>query len=385
MRRNPLLFLALLSVALHGYIGWRLLPALGLSPAVLGAAVAGLLASAVLTPAPLLVRLASLPPRAGDALAWVGYLAMGVFSTLLVLCLARDVWLVPVSLWALLRPASMDMAGLRETSALAVVALTAIVSLIGVVNARRVAKVVRVDLPIAGLPSALSGFRIVQLSDIHIGPTIKRGYVEAIVGRVNGLNADLVAITGDVIDGTVDQLRAHAAPLSQLRSRHGTFCVTGNHEYYHGADAWVQEWRRLGLQVLLNENRVLEHQGERILIGGVTDYGAHHFSAEHRSDALAAAHTHVAVGARILLAHQPRSAPAAAEARFDVQLSGHTHGGQFLPWNFFVPMQQPFVAGLKRLDRLLVYVSRGTGYWGPPIRFFAPSEITVLRLVCPAV
>ena len=376
MRRNPLLTGLTLSVVLHGYIAWRLLPALALTPVGFVFALGLLLLSGLLTPAPLLIRLAHLPERVADALAWVGYLAMGVFSSLLVLCLLRDVSLL--LLWA---SGSRHFDTLRHVSALAVLALTGVVSAIGVVNARRLAAVVHVDVPIRDLPSALDGFTLIQLSDIHVGPTIKRGYLSAIVARVNSLDADVVAITGDVIDGGVDRLRTHVAPLADLRSRHGTYCVTGNHEYYHGADAWVAEWRRLGLHVLLNQNTVLKHDGASVLIAGVTDYGAHHYHAAHRSDPVAAARTATPVALKILLAHQPRSAAAAAAAGFDLQLSGHTHGGQFLPWNFFVTMQQPFVAGLKRFQALWVYTSRGTGYWGPPLRFLAPSEITRLRLV----
>ena len=381
MRRDRLLIATGLSLLLHGYIAWRLLPALSLGPTAFMLALGALLASGLLAPAPLLIRLSSLPARAADALAWVGYLALGVFSSLLVLCLLRDGLLAVLAGWNFLQPGALNLERLSQTSALAVVVLTAVVSLVGLVNARRLAKVVQIDLPIAGLPAALSGFIIVQISDLHVGPTIKRGYLDAIVRRVNGLDADLVAVTGDIIDGSVSRLRAHVAPLAELRSRHGTFCVTGNHEYYHGVEAWLTEWRRLGMRVLLNEGEVLDHDGARLLIGGVTDYSAHHYDAAHRSDPSAAARGAGLVAVKLLLAHQPRSAAAAAEAGFDVQLSGHTHGGQFLPWNFLVPMQQPFVSGLKRLNKLLVYTSRGTGYWGPPLRFCAPSEITRLRLV----
>jgi len=270
----------------------------------------------------------------------------------------------------------------RETSAVAVVLAALLVTIAGLFNARRLARVVEVDLPIAGLPQALSGFSIVQISDIHVGSTIKHGYLSAIVGRVNDLKPDLIAVTGDLVDGSVARLRPHVAPLGELSARHGVYCVTGNHEYYSGVDAWVAELRRLGLRVLLNQSAVLEHGGVRLLVGGVTDWSGHHFDPAHRSDphaALAGAPPDVAL--KLLLAHQPRSAVAAAEAGFDVQLSGHTHGGQFLPWNFFVRFQQPFTAGLNRLRNLWVYTSRGTGYWGPPLRFGAPSEITRLRLV----
>jgi predicted MPP superfamily phosphohydrolase len=240
---------------------------------------------------------------------------------------------------------------------------------------------VDVNIPIDNLPDALEGFTIVQISDVHVGPTIKRDYVAAIVEAVNELQPDVIAVTGDLVDGSVRELAAHTAPLAELRSRHGTYFVTGNHEYYSGERAWTQEIRRLGMTVLQNSHTVLEHEGARVALAGVTDFGAHHFDPHQRSDPHAAIAGAPAGAVRILLAHQPRSAPAAAAAGFDLQLSGHTHGGQFWPWNHFVRLQQPYTAGLRRLNDLWIYTSRGTGYWGPPKRFGAPSEITRLRLV----
>jgi hypothetical protein len=185
-----------------------------------------------------------------------------------------------------------------------------------------------------------------------------------------------------LVDGSVKQLSVHTQPLSRLSARHGAFFVTGNHEYYSGVSGWVAELRRLGLCVLMNEHVVLRHKGEVIVVAGVTDYSAHHHDPAQQSDpaaAIAGAPTDAAV--KLLLAHQPRSAFAAEPAGFHLQLSGHTHGGQFWPWTFFVKLQQPFTAGLRRLGTLWVYTSRGTGYWGPPQRLGAPSEITHLRLV----
>jgi predicted MPP superfamily phosphohydrolase len=206
--------------------------------------------------------------------------------------------------------------------------------------------------------------------------------VAAIVDAVNRLNADMVAVTGDLVDGSVVELAAHVAPLARLASRHGTFFVTGNHEYYSGANEWIRELRRLDMRVLINEHVVLQHGTAALVVAGVADSSAHHFDPSHRSDphgAIAGAPLHAAI--RLLLAHQPVSAIGAAAAGFHLQLSGHTHGGQFWPWNFFVRLQQPFTAGLHRLHDLWVYTSRGTGYWGPPKRFGAPSEITRLRLI----
>jgi len=256
------------------------------------------------------------------------------------------------------------------------------VTMLGFVNARRTAAVVRVDVPIAGLPDALHGFTIAQISDVHVGPTIKAPYLKAIVDAVNALEADMVAVTGDLVDGSVRELAHHVRPLAGLSSRHGTFFVTGNHEYYSGVHAWIEELRRLDVRVLVNEHVVVQHGAAALVVAGVADPSAHHFDPTHRSDphaAIAGAPDHASV--RVLLAHQPRSAAAAAAAGFHLQLSGHTHGGQFWPWPWFVQMQQPFVAGLHRLHELWVYTSRGTGYWGPPKRFGAPSEITAVRLV----
>ena len=370
-----LMFILLL---LHAYVGWRLIPALGAAPWLQWLLAGVLMASWLLMPMALLARRIRRQPLS-DRLAWSGLLLMGLFSSLFVLTLLRDVIALPLwaasSWWAL-------PAWLTPASAAAVPVLALLFTLWGLWNARRTAQVVRVDVPIAQLPPALHGFSIAQISDVHVGPTIKRGYLQAIVERVNALQADMVAVTGDLVDGSVQSLAAHVAPLAHLSSRHGTFFVTGNHEYYSGAQAWVDELRRLGLRVLINEHVLLRHGDAAVALAGVADYSAHHFDHTHRSDPQAAiAGLADPAALRVLLAHQPRSAPAAAEAGFHLQLSGHTHGGQFLPWNWFVRLQQPFTAGLNRWQDLWVYTSRGTGYWGPPKRLGAPSEITHLRLV----
>jgi predicted MPP superfamily phosphohydrolase len=363
---------------LHAYIGWRILPDLPL-PAIY--AVLGgfwLLLSFVLIPLGLLSRAITMQPLS-DRLAWAGMLAMGFFSSLLVLTILRDIALL------LAEPLHLNRAFLTfltHDSAIAVPLVAFAVSLIGFFNARRVAAVRRVDVPIANLPLALHGFTIAQISDVHVGATIKRPYLEAIVDKVNHLQPDMIAVTGDLVDGSVARLHTHTAPLANLVARHGTYFVTGNHEYYSNAEEWVAEIKRLGIAVLANQHVLLRHEHATVLVAGVNDYGAHHFDAAQRSDpqaALKGAPSQIAV--KILLAHQPRSAEAAAEAGFDLQLSGHTHGGQFFPWNFFVPMQQPFTAGLNRWHDMWVYTSRGTGYWGPPKRLWAPSEIALLRLV----
>jgi predicted MPP superfamily phosphohydrolase len=372
-RLMPLIILGLL----HVYIGVRLLPDLASSPGVRVGGALLLVVSCALMLAGLMSR--SMQPRAvADRVATVGLLAMSLFSSLFVFTLLRDL----VLLVAIVALPDRHVHLLVTVTAQVVVGLATFVTLVGFAGARRRARIVSVEVPLANLPPALQGFLIAQISDVHVGSQIKQKYVDAIVDAVNGLDPDLIAVTGDLVDGTVHDLSRHVAPLGRLSARHGAFLVTGNHEYYSGERAWTAEFRRLGLRVLLNEHVVVRHGGAPLVVAGVTDYSAHHFDPQQRSDpaaALLGAPTDA--GAKILLAHQPRSAAAADTAGFDLQLSGHTHGGQFWPWNLFVCFQQPFTAGLHRLNHLWIYISRGTGYWGPPNRFGAPSEITLLRLV----
>ena len=370
-----------IGVLFHIYVGVRLIPdaPVGLPLKVLAAIL--LAVSVIVIPLGMAARQIE-PQSLADRLAWLGLTALGLFSSLLLLTFARDVILFFVHLVDWLRGVPVGSPVFVAYSALVVPLLAVLFSAIGFYNARRRAPVVSVDVPIDNLPAALDGFTIAQISDIHVGPTIKRHYVERIVAAVNGLEPELIAVTGDVVDGTVPNLADHTRPLAGLSARHGTFLVTGNHEYYSGADKWIAEFRRLGLTVLLNQHVVLNHDGAQAVVAGVTDYGAGSFDPAHRSDpakAISGAPDDATV--RVLLAHQPRSATAAAEAGFTLQLSGHTHGGQFLPWNFFVRLQQPFVSGLVKFNGLWVYTSRGTGYWGPPKRLGAPSEITLVRLV----
>ena len=370
----------LIALLVHAYVAWRIAPALGSLPAAV--AFVALLAVSALTLPFAFTRRRGTAGKSTQWLAWTGLVCMGLFSSLFVLTVLRDLGLLAVAVADAGWPGHAALGGFATFSARAVPITAALVTLWGFANARRTARLVRVDVPVAGLPEALQGFTIAQISDVHVGPTIRRNYLERVVAAVNRLDADVVAITGDLVDGSVGELAEHVAPLATLRSREGSYFVTGNHEYYSGAAAWVNELRRLGVGVLMNQHVVIRRGSAELVLAGVTDYGAGQFDHGQASDpkaALAGSPSEAAL--RVLLAHQPRSAAAAAAAGFDLQLSGHTHGGQFLPWNFLVRLQQPFTAGLHRWKQMWVYTSRGTGYWGPPKRFGAPSEITLLRLV----
>jgi uncharacterized protein len=251
---------------------------------------------------------------------------------------------------------------------------------LGIYSALRKLDIQRVRVRLRRLPASMSGFRVVQLSDLHVGPTIGRAWLEEVVRRVNELSPDVIAITGDLVDGGVDRLRHDVEPLKDLVARDGVFFVTGNHEYYSGVDAWLAELTRLGVKVLRNERVAIERDGEGFDLAGIDDWSAKRFGHGHGADLAKALSGRDESRELILLAHQPKHAHEAAEAKVGLQLSGHTHGGQIFPWGYFVRLDQPFLVGLSKLQETLVYVSRGTGYWGPPTRIGATAEITLLEL-----
>jgi predicted MPP superfamily phosphohydrolase len=361
---------------LHLYIGLRLLPPLPPSAWPAGALGLLLLLALLLSSfEPVFHARMDAPVR-----VWSGLIGLGFFSSLFVLTLLREPLLLASWLLGRLQQPLLHGYTLAQLSAVAVPGIAALATLVGWANARRRPAVREVEVPIAGLPPALHGFTLVQITDLHVGVTIRRGFVQRVVDTVNRLQPDVVVVTGDTIDGRVDELREHVGPLGTLAARHGVYAVTGNHEYYSGAPAWIAEYRRLGMRVLLNEHVVLQHGDAALVLAGITDFSAGHFDPAHRSDPVRALKGAPAGAPRVLLAHQPRSADAAERAGADLQISGHTHGGQFLPWRWFVPLQQPYTAGLHRHGRMWIYTSRGTGYWGPPKRLGAPSEITRLRL-----
>ena len=286
----------------------------------------------------------------------IGYGVMSILTMLLVVVFCSDIVRIVL-------PSTFP-----TLYGLPTVALAAILALIGFLQARR-PRIVSVDIP-----SDVGGYRIVQWSDVHIGPTIQRSFVESLVRRTNTLNADAIVITGDLIDGHLEDLRDAIAPLADLRARDGVFVVTGNHEYYWRASEWVKEFARLGMTFLKNEHRVVR---DGIVIAGVTDPAGRYTHKTNLTAALAGAPEDAF---RILLAHRPQVANAASRNGVDLQLSGHTHGGQFFPFNLMIRWFQPVVAGLHRIGETMLYVSRGTGYWGPPSRLGVGGEITLITL-----
>ncbi len=238
----------------------------------------------------------------------------------------------------------------------------------------------RVQIPLAKLPRSMDGLRIATVSDIHIGPLRGRVHTERIVAAINRLDADIVAVVGDLVDGTVAELGEAASPLRDLRSRHGSYFVTGNHEYYSGVEEWVAEVDRLGLRVLQNQRLEIAARGGVLDLAGVNDVSAAGTGVSAPADYAAALGDRDLSRPVVLLAHQPVAALEAAKYGVDLQLSGHTHGGQIVPFNLLVKLEQPVVSGLGEVEGTKVYVTNGAGFWGPPVRVGAEPQITLVEL-----
>lgn len=313
--------------------------------------------------------------RLDDWLHGAGYLSMGVLNFLVLFTFARDLLLVATRL-----PGAEAAHAWLLAHGLALVAGATFAALaFGMLFALRGPRVRHQVVPVTGLHPSLQGFRIAQISDLHVGPTIGQRYVNQVVRRCNTLGAHLVVLTGDIVDGAVARLAHDVEPLRGLRSVYGSIFILGNHDCYSGAGEWCAHFREMGMRVLLNEHWLLEHGDARLLVGGVTDPALKQSGQEPRPDLAAA--PGVAADFRLLLAHNPSLAPLGERAGFDLQLSGHTHAGQFFPWTIAVKMvHDPLVWGLAKVGRMWVYVSAGTGSWGPPIRLGTRTELTVVEL-----
>jgi uncharacterized protein len=374
-------------VGMHYYLWRRLVRDTALPPRVrrLVTVLAILLAASV--PVLLLFRRAPLRNFAfvqvtsWPTMTWLGI----VFISFFVLLVADVTRLV---VWGVRRVAGarpMDPArrrALRRLFGGTVAAVSGGAVTAAIASALGRVRVKEVQVPLGRLPRALDGTKIVQITDVHIGPTIGRSFVEEVVAEVNALAPDVIAITGDLVDGSPAEIGDAVSAVAGLRARHGVYFVTGNHEYYAGVLPWMDELPRLGVRVLRNERVVIGDDKDSFDLAGIDDFGAgrHRNSNGHRADLPRALSGRDPARELVLLAHQPRAVHEAAQWGVGLQLSGHTHGGQIWPWTYFVYLEQPVVAGLAKIADTWLYVSRGTGYLGPPMRLFAPAEITKLIL-----
>ena len=316
------------------------------------------------------------PNRLTKGILWINYLALGTFACLFFYTLAAD---LVIGLWKILTQPENDVA-VEHTAFLVVSAMTLISVLFGLLQTVRGPQVYEVTVPIKDLPQQFEGFTIAQISDLHLGAIIGKKYSKKVTQLTNSLTPDVVALTGDFVDGPVSQLHHAAAPLAQLQANHGVFFVTGNHEYYAGAQQWINEFARLGMRVLLNEHVTIQKDDAELVLAGVTDPVSKHGANLVASNLQKSVQNAPSNTVKILLAHRPSVCNEAAKAGFQLQLSGHTHGGQFFPWSIMVKLAEHYYKGLYKCQHMWLYVNRGTGYWGPPLRFLNSAEITLLKL-----
>lgn len=322
----------------------------------------------------------------------VGYTLMGISLLLIFWVFVLDlVRFVGQRLYRIYRNRENDVPSpngtnstiaLRWARMMAVFAIAIVAGLTtyGIVVATGLAHVERMTVKLPHLNAQLDGTKIVQLTDLHMGPTFKAPWLARLVDQVNGLQPDIVAITGDLVDGTVEGIGHQLQPLRDLQTRYGVYFVTGNHEYYSSAEPWIRYLQDMGIVVLQNEHVAIGPAQSPLYLVGVNDWIASQSIASREKVLDQALFAIPKQSAVVLLAHQPRWIGISSQRHVDLQLSGHTHGGQIFPWHLFVHLQQPYLRGEYRVNNTLLYVSRGAGVWGPPIRIGSAPEITELQL-----
>ena len=391
-----LIFSSILGL-MYGYVGWRIMVPAELTPPW-NVAVWGLIFLFWLAiPLRFVFWFSRIDSEWVDRMARFGYAGLALFSILFVLFITRDIlWLIyllgdkgisiarellgaePVTVAAMNPERRRFIINMVNAG---IVGFTGLYTGWGFYTARSRFRIKNIDFRIKNLPEEFDGFSILQISDIHVGPTIKRDFVRRIVSRVDGIKPDLIALTGDLADGSVRNLAEDVAPLKELEAPHGKYFVTGNHEYYSGVKPWVEHiGNELGFRVLNNEHILISRGKKQIVLAGVTDIESIRMDPENATDPIKAIEGTPDGLYKILLAHQPKSVFKAAEAGFDLQISGHTHGGQFYPWNYIVALQQPFLKGVHKYKGMHIYVCTGVGYWGPPIRIGVPPQISLITL-----
>ncbi len=388
---KTLIFIVFLSVStlivlsMHYYLWLRLIRDTGLNRVLGGIGTYLMIVLAISFPMALFVDKIA-PAQYSFPLLWLSYFWIGVMMLLFFLLFSMDMIKIVIYLFDKLTWAGEEVINpeRREFVSAVIGALASasvlIASGIGVKNYYSTAVVKKYSVRLNKLPETFKGFKIVQISDLHIGQMMTGETLKLIVEQVNNLKPDLIAITGDIADGSTAKLLQDVKPLKNLKALKGVYFVTGNHEYYSGVKEWTVAIEKMGIKVLNNENLRITRGSDYFYLAGVTDHEGRRFGKKHAANykkALFGLENNIK---KILLAHQPIAVQKATEFGTDLVLAGHTHGGQIWPFNYFVYLQQPYLKGFYEYKGTMLYVNQGTGCWGPPMRLGSQNEITQFTL-----
>ena len=314
-------------------------------------------------------------------IAWLGYTGLGTVSLLFFIQICVDIVLAMKSIFTRgnhFNPHRRAFLGLSLKGIVG--GMGAIGTVWGLYNAVKTPVIKKVKISITDLPKSLQGLRMAQISDLHVGSMIGKNFISKVVKKIDKINPDILFFTGDAADGSVESYGSHLEALGKIQPRYGKFFVTGNHEYYSDMNGWLHLIENLGFKILINESQNIIINGSIVMVTGIPDRGGKYFSDFHKTDMEKAVGGMPKPDFKILLAHQPKDVEHAVKYNFHLQLSGHTHGGQYFPFSLLVQMAHPFLKGLHKRNNTWVYINQGTGYWGPPLRIGTEPEITELTL-----
>ena len=380
-----MVFLILFSIVLlilYSYVGWRLILPLDISTIyryLLGILLVLFYCLPLLT---IIFYFNTVETQWTRIIAWLGYTGLGAVSLLFFIQLGVDIVSGLSSLIGKSHKFDPYRRAFLGLSAKGVVGGLGVIGTIwGLYNAVKTPIIKKVEISIEGLPESLQGFRMAQITDLHVGSMITGIFVEKVTRKIQELNPDILFFTGDAADGSVQSYGKHLNSLAEIHPKYGKYFVTGNHEYYSDMNGWLQLIEGLGFKILVNESQNIIVNDATIMITGIPDRGGGHFSSFHKTDMEKAVEGMNPSDLKILLAHQPKDVEHALKYGFDLQLSGHTHGGQYFPFSLLVQMAHPFIKGLHKRENTWIYINQGTGYWGPPLRIGTEPEITEITLV----
>ena len=376
------IFFSTVLLSVYSYVGWRFLWTLQTPSLYKYSTLIILILFYCLTISTFIFYFNKIENYITQIIAWLGYAGLGIVSLLFFIQVGTDLLLLAQSL--LTKSHSFDphrRAFLGLSAKTIVGGIAGVGAIWGMSQALKEPVIKRVEIKIKGLPESLKGFRMAQITDLHVGSMITGKFVERVTKKIQKLNADMLFFTGDAADGSVQSYGKHLNSLTEIHPKYGKYFVTGNHEYYSDMNGWLQLIEGLGFKILVNESQNIIVNDATIMITGIPDRSGRHFSSFHKTDMEKAIGGMNSSDLKILLAHQPGDVEHATKYEFDLQLSGHTHGGQYFPFSLLVQMAHPFLKGLHKRENTWVYINQGTGYWGPPLRIGTEPEITEIVLV----